>query len=158
MPKDLKIVWDTDEYEGDLYPDEGDLTTDDGLETAVIISLFTDRRAGDEDELLSSDDDDKRGWWGDQASPDVEGDEIGSKLWLLGRSKTTDQNLIKAKRYAEEALQWMIDDQISPKIEVTTERAGNIGQDILGLGVKVYKKDGTTEYFRYDLHWTGQFN
>ena len=54
-----------------------DLQGDDGLMTAVIISLFTDARAHDDDPLpdervgVSSD---RRGWWGD-CLPDAQGEQ-----------------------------------------------------------------------------------
>lgn len=73
-----------------------DLQGDDGLMTAVIISLFTDARAHDDDPLpdervgVSSD---RRGWWGD-CLPDAQGEQtlesIGSRLWLLWREKDLD--------------------------------------------------------------------
>lgn len=52
----------------------GVLSIDDGLRTAIIISLFTDARAADDD-VLPQLGGDRRGWWGD-AEPDVEGDQI----------------------------------------------------------------------------------
>lgn len=40
----------------------GDLVNGDDLQTAMIISLFTDRVARDDDDI---DGEDRRGWWGD---------------------------------------------------------------------------------------------
>jgi len=65
----------------------GDLKKDEGLRTAVIISLFTDRRVNKEDVLLGQS---QKGWFGD--APELienVGDAWGSKLWLLEREKNT---------------------------------------------------------------------
>ena len=58
----------------------------DNIGRAVIISLFTWRRADANDDLDSSE---KYGWWADQFS-DVVNDKIGSKLWQLQRKKIDD--------------------------------------------------------------------
>jgi len=65
MADDFKMKWDTDLMEGDLEVENGDLAHDGGLETAVLMSLFTDRRARDDDKLLDEEARDKKGWWGD---------------------------------------------------------------------------------------------
>ena len=144
MPKDVRISWDLGLMEGDFIFDEvtQDLEYDEGLETAVIISLFTDRRANFDDILPDSSNRDFRGWWGDLASPLIEGDQIGSRLWLLEREKTLKTVLVRAKQYAEEALQWMIEDRIATKIEVDVERQGIEGQDVLALQVRIRQAEG----------------
>lgn len=144
MPKDVRISWDLGLMEGDFIFDEvtQDLEYDEGLETAVIISLFTDRRANFDDILPNSSNRDFRGWWGDLASPLIEGDQIGSRLWLLEREKTLKTVLVRAKQYAEEALQWMIEDRIATKIEVDVERQGIEGQDVLALQVRIRQAEG----------------
>ncbi|CAG4906024.1 phage GP46 family protein [Paraburkholderia saeva] len=76
------------------------------IERAVNISLFTWRRAEPADKL---DDDNREGWWGD-TFPAVDNDRIGSRLWLLRRRSLDAQALLDAVQYANEALQWMIDD------------------------------------------------
>ena len=64
------------------------------LTRAVLISLFTWRRAADDDAL---DDDERFGWWGD-SFPTV------------------------AEFYAREALQWLIDDGHCSAIDIISER------------------------------------
>jgi len=88
------------------------------LTRSVLISLFTWRRAADDDVL---DDDDRFGWWGD-SFPTVADDRIGSRLWLLRRVKLTRQTQLDAEFYAREALQWLIDDGHCSAIEVLSER------------------------------------
>uniref|UniRef100_A0A1A9VZ25 Baseplate_J domain-containing protein n=1 Tax=Glossina brevipalpis TaxID=37001 RepID=A0A1A9VZ25_9MUSC len=77
---------------------------DDRLSRAVIISLFTWRRAEPDDDT-----DTPFGWWGD-TWPTVQNDRIGSRLHLLKRSTLTNQTAQKAKEYISQALTWMTDD------------------------------------------------
>jgi len=158
MPKDIRINWDEDYLEGDFVFDTDlqDLESDEGLETAVLISLFTDQRAKDDDILPDDRSDDKRGWWGDLVSPFADGDQIGSRLWLLERSKTTPSVLQKAKQYVTEALQWMVEDGVASKVEIEVERQGISGNDILAIKVMIYRNDNNIKTLKYDLQWEAQ--
>lgn len=120
---------------------------DDGLETAIIISLFTDRKANDDDELPSGDD--RRGWWGDSFA-EIEGDLIGSRLWLLKREKQLSSVVAKAKIYAEEALKWMIEDGIAEKVTVTAEI---VKRGILGLLIEITKPGISPFKYKFNYVW-----
>jgi phage gp46-like protein len=89
------------------------------LERAVLISLFTWRRAEPSDLV---DGGDMQGWWGD-SYPSVASDRIGSRLWLLRRRSITQQTLLDAQRYCQEALQWLIDDGHVLAVAVVISRA-----------------------------------
>lgn len=153
---DLKISW-ADFLEGDLSTGNNDLVTDAGLETAVLISLFTDRRADDDDELPDPDNPDRRGWWGDLIT-DIPEDKIGSKLWLLERSKTTEQTLVDAERFIKESVQWLIDDGVASSIDVIVERQGEPDWTILAFQIKIKKLDGRIISVNFDNRWTAQLN
>lgn len=127
------------------------LAEDDGLSTAICISLFTDRRA-DPDDVLPDNSDDRRGWWGD-AFPDVAGDLIGSRLWLLSREKQLQEALDRAREYAEEALAWMVEDGVADQVIVTAEKAR---EGMIGLTVQVYRPTGTPARYRYEHFWKGE--
>lgn len=154
MTDDLKLVWNEDLQEFDISISDTGEQLENGLESAVIMSLFCDRRADPDDEVDNSDD--LRGWWGDLVS-ETAFDTFGSKLWILARSKATQENLNLAKQYAEDALQWMIDDEIIAGVEVETERQG-LANFILAMKVTILKKDGTDETFKYDDFWNAQVN
>lgn len=129
----------------------GDFASDAGLETAVAISLFTDRRVTDDELPLGETD--RRGWWGDMF-PDLDGDQIGSKLWLLEREKITDDTLNRAQEYAEEALAWLIEDGVA---ESVTVEASVGSSDRLDLAVSITRpKNENVALFRYQLNWDAQ--
>lgn len=112
------------------------------LESAVLISLLTWRRVTpDEAEPNST----RYGWWGDNLS----NRPIGSKLWLLQRQKLLPNLKSKAKQYAEEALQWMVDDGVCSNIIVTP----TITNEILSLNIQIIQNDGTVTRINYDDLW-----
>ena len=144
----------------------GDLAPDDGLETAVILSLFTDRRAR-EDDPLPDGSADRRGWWGD-AYPPAEAragqEHIGSRLWLLEREKDTQDVVNRARDYAEEALQWLVDDGIAEHIEVmagwveqngefTEQKTATVIPGVLGLGAVIYRREETPAKYRFQTQF-----
>ena len=116
------------------------------LYRAVIISLFTWRRARPDDELPA---DERMGWWGD-TFPKVQHDRIGSRLWLLTREKITSATPLKAKEYIEEALTWLLEDGIASRIDVTAERQG---LSMLVATCQIYKPDGSMEDIRFANIW-----
>jgi phage gp46-like protein len=123
---DLALVWGSGS--GDFAIADSDLASDRGLVTAVLLSLFTDRRAQDDDVPPSGDATDRRGWWADQFAA-VEGDKIGSRLWLLDRSKRDNEALLRADEYARECVAWMLEDGVieSADFEVDAATALLIG-------------------------------
>lgn len=138
------------DFSGDLTVSGPSLETDDGLETAVVISLFTDRRAKDGDPLpdgvLN-----RRGWWGD-SFPSVVGDQIGSRLWMLAREKQLPSVVARAREYALESLKWLIEDGIAREVKVVAEvvRTG-----VLGLDIEIVRSNQPVAKFRFDSFWKG---
>lgn len=108
---------------------------DDDLPRAVVNSLFCWRRAEPSDVRPGTS---HEGWWGDSFAAET-GDRWGSRLWLLAREKLTPDVVNRAKQYAEEALQWLIDDGIAASVQVDAEVANN---DRLNLAVTIFKPAG----------------
>ena len=156
MANDIKILWNDDYLKGDIEYDNGDLTRELGLETSVLMSLFTNKRANEDDTLPDPNNDNRQGWWGDEVS-EYEDDQIGSKLWLLSRSKTDQDTIIKAEAYAKESLQWMLDDGVSAKNEVDVYRLNRPdGSATLGLHVRIYQSDGDITEMQFSDLWDSQ--
>lgn len=125
------------------------LAQEDGLETAVILSIFTDRRAHADDALPSGDD--RRGWWAD-AYAEVEGDRWGSRLWLLDRSKQMPDVLRKAEEYTQEALRWLIEDRVVQTVQCAAEV---VRDGVMGLTVVMTRGKKSSAKFRFEVFWKG---
>ena len=120
----------------------------DDIPRAVLVSLFSWRRAAVDDDLPSGAD--RLGWWGDSFA-DAPGDLTGSRLYLLGRAKLMADTAGQAYDYAVEALQWLVDDGVAASVTVTTDLPGN-GR--LSLGVLITQADGATTNMRFDDLWS----
>lgn len=97
---------------------------DDSLTRAVIISLFSWRRADDGDDYDGTE---RMGWWADQFST-AANDRIGSKLWQLMRRSITDETLAEAQEMCEQALQWLVDNGICSAVSATAERGSDMNR------------------------------
>lgn len=136
---DLSIMW--KDGEGDVVLLDSALLTDDSLTNAIVISLFTDARV-----------DNQRGWWGNDFNQNEEIQvEMGSRLWTLARSKQLADVLDDAQDYAEQALQWLIDDGHALAIDVM---ATNPEQSVLLLSVVVTLPNGQTEQRTFSAVWS----
>lgn len=140
---DIRTVWNVSR--GDWDVSGPDLESGRDLETAVIISLFTDRLANGDDVLPSGDD--PRGWVGDLGQPV----KIGSRLWLLERAKLSLQTGAIAKSMAAEALQWMIDDGVVAKFEIITEV---LLPSRLNMQIIAFRHDGSKQALNFSNTWS----
>lgn len=142
---DISTVWDVANSRGTWVISGGALQSGNDLQTAVLISLFTDRLATASD-VLPDTTGDRRGWWGDldQTVP------IGSRLWLLSRSKLTPAVAVAAKGYATEALKWILDDGVAAVVTITTTITL---PNMLGIQVVIQQSDGTTLALSYNWAW-----
>ena len=144
---DIALVWDPDLQCADLAIVDGDLAVDQGLQTAVILSLFTDRLAAPDDALPTSDPN-RRGWWGDDPA-----DPMGSRLWLLKRAKAIEETRQRAMEYCRESLAWMIEDGVAQKVTVSAQW---LGIDRLGLGIAIVRHvaGGAPVDHSFDFAWS----
>lgn len=122
---DFKTIF-TDLVSGTRYSitDSG-IEQDRSLTTAVIISLFTDKR---DPAALP---DDARGWWGD---------DIGSLRWTLSREKQTNDVLNPLIKYDTDALQWLQDAGLVTAIEIT---ASWVARGVLHENIVLTLPDGS---------------
>ena len=125
-----------DVYDLALNADDGDhLELDYSYDTAVLISLLTDREVDPSEALDPSD---RGGYWGD-SYPDVPGDRVGSRLWTLKGAKRTPETLVRAEGYVREALRWMVEDGILASEDDIGVELEFDGQNVL-KGVVTLKK------------------
>lgn len=152
---DIATIYSDAALRGDLSLDGADLASDEGLETAVLHSIFTDARARDDDELPGGElgDGRKRGWWGDstlEPLSDGTADKYGSRLWLLKRRKITKQTVEMAREMLEECLAWLVSDGVAAKVTVDVWR---YGQSAVAATVEIKRKSGTNWTKRFDQLW-----
>ena len=140
------------EFGGEVVLAGQDLARDDGLETAVLLSLFTDRRAAPEQIPAELPQDDLRGYWGD-VQPQVDGDQMGSLLWLLAREKQLPAVLSRAVQYCREALDWLVEDLVATRVDVSAEF---VAMGWMLLNIDIYRPDGSTVSYRYNYEWSAQ--
>lgn len=152
---DVALVWNDAIFAADVAMQGPDLLLDDGLQTAVVISLLTDRLAGPDDRLPDGSGN-RRGWWGDLACsadpPGWNGDRIGSRLWLLAREKAIPTTALLAQGYCQEALAWLLDDGLAQNVTVATEW---ISRTALGILVTILQ-DGQNQQFKLVWQATAQ--
>lgn len=96
---------------------EGDIATEDSFETAILYSLFGERRASHEEVI---DHPRRRGWIGND-----DDFENGSKLWLLDQSRLTRETLNRLEDEAAKALQWLVDDNLAVAIDGVSTSMSN---------------------------------
>ena len=111
------ILYADDEYDFRLDAN-GDIATADQLGTALLMSLFCERRAAESEMPVPEL---RRGWIGNVATPDF---EIGSKLWLYEQAGITRTTLNGITAEALAGLNWLVEDGIAESVIVNTTIAG----------------------------------
>lgn len=132
----------------DIEIENGDLKADNSLETAVLISLFSDRFVEKED--LPEGANSQRGWWADLIST-PSNDLIGSNLWTNDRAKITADTEARIEDGVKEALQWLIDDGIAQSVAVEATQIDNETVDFVAT---ITKPSGDNIPFKF--LWDGQ--
>lgn len=133
---DLRLTWNDENGAADLTYTAGDLVVDDGLETAILLSLFT----GSED-----------GWWGDEF-PVVEGDVFGSGLWEVARAVSTPPTVRRAQELAEAALAWLVTDGVASSVTVVATAQASV----LYYAITVARPQEAPAVYRYAYNWQAQ--
>lgn len=133
----------TDDYDIQLN-DDGDIFTADSFDTALIMSLFCERRATASEVPVAQL---RRGWIGNES--DQDGFEIGSKLWLYEQSRITRtliQEIVSATR---NGLQWLVDYNLATSVDVSAKLQNN---NIL-IEVIITRPNSKVDY-RYFEFWS----
>lgn len=129
----------------DIALESGSISSGTDLRTSIILSLFCDRRAADDDTLPDVSGS-RRGWWGDALQPRA----IGSRLWLLAREKQLGEVVNRAREYARESVAWLLEDGIVDDLEVDAEI---VAFGVLGFSVRVFKPFSKPETYRFNYLW-----
>jgi phage gp46-like protein len=136
---------------------DGTLDDTQALATAVVVALGTNGQAEISDELPDPDDTDRRGWWGDFDSEEIwDGWPIGSRLWLLQRSKIVGSGAqqgpttVRVENYIHEAIQPFLERRIGSQLFVKATRNGDSRIDAL---VRIYRGPALEIELRYAVLW-----
>lgn len=121
----------------DIDIENGDFVLEDGFDTALYLSLFTDARANETQVLIPEY---RRGWLGDLVSP-IDDRQLGGHLWLVDQRRLTQSTLNETIDYCKKSLQWMIDDELCTKIEISGSIVPRHG---IELEIEIYSKSGVT--------------
>lgn len=140
MPRDVKLIQD-EKGAYDIDFSNGDFDLTDGLDTAIILSIFGEKRATKtqvSETLL------RRGHFTNEFS-DVENYEVGSRQWLYTEQVANSQsNLSLLENSIRDGLQWMTQDDIVSNITVQASKTlSNIQLDI---NLEGKNKDNSTNY------------
>lgn len=141
---DIKLTKDEDTGIYDISFENGDFKLVDNLETSLQMSIFNEVRA-DASEVPAPER--RRGWWGNVTNM-IEGDQIGSKLWLLEQERRTPTTLSLAIKYLRDALQHYIDEGLATSIEVNGEFLPDSGIRLFG---KIFRPQDRITTFSYNL-------
>lgn len=119
MAIDLKFKQDSN-GDWDIDFANGDFELTDGLDSAVYMSVFCEKRASSSQ---VSEPNLRRGHFTNEFSK-IEGYQIGSLFWLYTQqAKNTDSNLRLLEGAVSDGLAWMIEDDIFSKVKVKATRS-----------------------------------
>lgn len=119
----------------------GDILTEDFFDTAILMSIFAERRAIASEMPESRR---RRGWIGNESTPDF---EIGSKLWLYEQERLTRSVLNGIETVVQEGLSWLVDDLIANSTSVTA----SIGNPSIRLEISIKRDYSKVEKRFFEL-------
>lgn len=135
---DALLIW--NDFGADINIQNGDIVSDNGLATAVLVSLFTDSRSPSE-KLLPPGETELRGWWGD-----IGDEKTGSLLWLINREKVIPEVAERAREYCETALRWLREQDIAETVTIDAQLVRPSG---LQISIKLERGSAS----RYSYLW-----
>lgn len=124
----------------DISVDEnGDIATADFFDTAILYSIFGERRASS-DEVVQPEL--RRGWIGNDDF------ENGSKIWLFSQARVTASNLRRLENEIQSCLQWLIDDGYAVSIDDVDVTLSN---NVVRAAVTIRRSRDQVDRRFYDL-------
>lgn len=111
------------------------MTDIEGITHAVLQSVLNHADSTQNDRARMENNE-RGGCWSDEF---VHG--VGSRDWTLKREKLTEQTRLRAQRFYEDALAWLVDEA---HINAVTVEVFTLSPTVLGRRVIVTLNDGTT--------------
>ena len=146
---DISVVWDAAKARGDWDVTAGDLATDPGLKSLVLILLGTDGLAP-ASFVPPDGTQDRRGHWSDTYEPDPS----GSLLWTYNRSEIGNMRVLlnALSDTCRNALQILVKYGIAASVAVTAER---LTKDAVFLDIAIMEPRATAAT-RFQFRWAWQ--
>lgn len=119
---------------------DGDLGNGDFLDTAILYSIYGERRASESEVPISSN---RRGWIGNEGKDF----ENGSKVWLFEQARRTQSNLNELAGALQDALEWMVDDGLLERVTARTFIEGGLTK----AEIVLYRFNSKVEHIYYTL-------
>ena len=136
----LKILSGDQGYDIQIGPD-GDVQSEESLDTAILVSLFTDRRVSESEQPNEYK---RRGWIGNESTPGI---QMGSKVWLYEQARITNTTLSGIADAATDCLQWMVEQGIAKNVSASASSTSTG----VSLNVTITRPTSEVEQRFYDL-------
>ena len=132
----------TDSESYDLVFDGNDLVMGDAVESAIAVSLGSEKRSSDKfSKNLGS-----HGWWAENT---FDGSVFGSEIYKVFSHKIESSTMLLLKQYAEDALKWLVDDGVVDSIDVDV-----VAESVGAALTVVIVRNGEKSSYRYDFLWS----
>ena len=115
-----------------------------GLETAIVVSLFSNARAPASQIETPT----KRGGWVGNILTSDTGRQVGSRLWTFDQSRLTPDIMNQVSVAAQESLSWMVEDGLAKTVNA---QATKVAERKVTIDVQIVTITGKEE--RYSLLW-----
>lgn len=148
MTQDVRLVRNEDGLY-DLNVVDQDFEAEDGFNTAIIVSLFTDARAPASAVPSAMR---RRGWVGNILTADINR-SLGGLLWLYDQARITQEILNQLTIEAQNSLDWMVKDGIAR--DVTAEVTNETKRGIV-VNIEIVTLEGVSQ--RYAVLWRATGN
>jgi phage gp46-like protein len=124
---------------GDINVENGQPTMEQGLETAIFISLYSG---------------DKKSYWANENLQQTPTYQMGGEYEKLSEGLALNpQSAQRLNEAIKRDIQWLIDENIVN--EITTQ--SSIINGAYQVVITVLKNDNSTQQFKYSNNWVGQY-
>jgi len=129
---DVRVV--NSEDGGEITFEHGQPLMDEGLETAVYLSLFS-----------------SPGWWGNSLS--TQGEQLGCTLEDLRNGTLSNKVRLDAEETCRKALAWLVSEGVADSVTIV---ASIPRADLLGLVITIKQPATGQATLRYAVNWKAQ--
>ncbi len=147
---DIAITWDEQLCRGDWSMSGGDLASGSDLQTASLVSMFTDARVDEHVPPAPAGPPDRRGCWTDTYT----GWRIGSRLWTRQRLVKNQQTLTLITGDVKDCLNWLIAEGVVSRVDIS---ASWINRTMIGVSITAHMPLADPQTFQFQWVWNQIF-